>query len=148
DRADAAELQAGVARIDLTPPLELSTPLGGYGERMNRPAEGTHDRIFAKAIVLTDGQKKFSLVTVDIVGFPPPVKAELVARLAGDRWTKEQIMLLPSHSHTSIEMNAINPANTFQVPQIGIYSARVFEFVMDRLVRVVQDAQRQLVPVT
>ena len=107
---------------------------------MNRPAEGTHDRIFAKAIVFTDGKKKFSLVTVDIVGFPPPVKAELVGRLAGDDWTKEQIMLLPSHSHTSIEMNAINPANTFQVPQIGIYNVRVFEFVMDQLVRVIQDA--------
>ena len=147
-RADAAELKAGVARADLTPPLELKAPLGGYGERMNRPAEGTHDRIFAKAIVLTDGKKKFSLVTVDIVGFPPPVKTELVGRLAGDGWTKEQIMLLPSHSHTSIEMNAINPANTFQVPQIGIYNARVFEFVMGQLVHVIQDAQRQLVPVS
>ena len=124
DRADAAELKAGVARVDLTPPLELKAPLGGYGERMNRPAEGTHDRIFAKALVLADGKKKFALVTVDIVGFPPPVKAELVGRLAGDGWTKEQIMLLPSHSHTSIEMNAINPANTFQVPQLGIYNAR------------------------
>jgi neutral ceramidase len=148
DRTGAAELKAGVARVDLTPPLELKAPLGGYGERMNRPAEGTHDRIFAKAIVLTDGKKKFSLVTVDIVGFPPPVKAELLRRLAGDGWTKEQILLLPSHSHTSIEMNAINPANTFQVPQIGIYDARVFEFVMDQLVRVVQEAQRQMVPVS
>jgi neutral ceramidase len=148
DRAGAAELKAGVARADLTPPLELKAPLGGYGERMNRPAEGTHDRIFAKAIVFTDGTKKFSLVTADIVGFPPPVKAELVGRLASDGWTKEQIMLLPSHSHTSIEMNAINPANTFQVPQIGIYNARVFEFVMDQLVRVIQEAQRHLVPVS
>ena len=28
-------------------------PLGGYGERMNRPAEGVHDRIFAKALVIS-----------------------------------------------------------------------------------------------
>ena len=48
---------------------------------------------------------------------------------------KTSIMLLPSHSHTSIEMNAINPANTFQVPQLGIYNARVYEFVMERLVQ-------------
>jgi hypothetical protein len=147
-QADAAELRVGVARVDLTPPLELNAPLGGYGERMNRPAEGIHDRIFAKALVLTDGKQKFSLVTVDIVGFPPPVKPLLAGRLAAEGWTKEQIMLLPSHSHTSIEMNAINPANTFQVPQIGIYSPRVFEFVMERLVRVIQDAERQVVPVS
>jgi len=43
--ATAAELSAGVARIDLTPPLEMNSPLGGYGERMNRPAEGVHDQI-------------------------------------------------------------------------------------------------------
>jgi hypothetical protein len=140
-------LKAGVARVDLTPPLELKSPLGGYGERMNRPAQGVHDRVFAKALVLADSQKKFALVTVDIVGFPPPVKRALVDRLAGEGWTKEQVLLLPSHSHTSIEMNTINPANTFDVPQIGIYNPRVFDFVIERLARVVQEAQRELVPV-
>jgi hypothetical protein len=148
ERARAAELKAGVARVDLTPPLELNAPLGGYGERMNRPAEGVHDRIFAKALVLTDGTKKFALVTADIVGFPPPVKPALVGRLSEGGWTKAQIMLLASHSHTSIEMNAINPANTFQVPQIGIHNQRLFEFVMERLVQVVRDAERQLTPVS
>jgi len=146
-RASAAELKAGVARVDLTPPLDMPTPLGGYGERMNRPAEGIHDRIFAKALVVSDGKQKFALVTVDIVGFPPAFKPALVGQLAGG-WTKDQIMLLPSHSHTSIEMNAINPANTFQVPQIGIHSQRLFEFVLQKLVSVVQDAEKQLVPVS
>ncbi len=146
--AHAAELKAGVARVDLTPPLELKAPLGGYGERMNRPAEGVHDRIFAKALVLTDGTKKFALVTVDIVGFPPTLKPALVQRLADGGWTKEQIMLLPSHSHTSIEMNAINPANTFQVPQLGIYSPRLLDFVMERMVQVIRDAQQNPTPVS
>ena len=52
-------------------------------------------------------------------------------------------MLLPSHSHTSIEMNAINPLNTFKVPQIGIYDARVYQFVLDRLVELVREADKQ-----
>lgn len=143
----ADELRAGVARVDLTPPLELHAPLGGYGERMNRPAEGVHDRIFAKAIVLVQGQKKFVLLTADMLGFPPAVKPALVERLASDHWKADQIMLLPSHSHTSIEMNAINPANTFNVPQIGIHNPRVFDFVMERLAAVIKDAERQLTPV-
>ncbi len=143
----AAELSAGVARIDLTPPLDMNAPLGGYGERMNRPAEGVHDRIFAKALVLSDGKQKFALVTADMLGFPPPVKPELVKRLSADGWTKDQIMLLASHSHTSIEMNAINPANTFDVPQIGIHNPKVYEFVMQRLTKVIQDAESKLTPV-
>src|SRR4051812_7345310 len=82
---NAAPLKAGVARVDLTPPLDFQTPLGGYGERMNRPAEGVHDRIFAKALVLSSGDRKFALIAVDIVGFPPTLKPELVQRL-GAAW--------------------------------------------------------------
>lgn len=148
DVARAAELSAGVARVDITPPLELNAPLGGYGERMNRPAEGVHDRIFAKALVLSDGKQKFALLTADIVGFPPLVKPALIESLVADGWKKDQLMLLASHSHTSIEMNAINTANTFQVPQIGIFNQRVYEWLMPRLAQVVRDAEKNLVPVT
>ena len=52
--ARASEMSAGVARVDLTPPMEMKATLGGYGERMSRPAEGVHDRVFAKALVLAD----------------------------------------------------------------------------------------------
>ena len=143
----AAELSAGVARIDITPPLEYGCPLGGYGERMSRPAEGVHDRVFAKALVVSDGQQRFALVTLDIVGLPPPIKPAVVEQLADTGWTTDRMLLLPSHSHTSIEMNAVNPANTFVVPQIGIYNPRVFEFLVDRLATVVRRAGRELVPV-
>ena len=146
-QAVAGELKAGVARIDITPGLDLKSPLGGYGERMNKPAEGVHDRIYAKALVLTDGQHKFALLTADLLGFPPPVKPALLNRL-GEGWKPEQLMLLPSHSHTSIEMNAINTLNTFDVPQIGIYSARVYEFLMERLYQVIVAAEKNLTPVT
>jgi len=146
-RATAAELKAGVARVDLTPPLEFNSPLGGYGERLSRRAEGIHDRIFAKALVVSDGKQKFVLITADMLGFPPPIKPALLERLSGG-WTADQMMLLPSHSHTSIEMNAINPPNTFQIPQIGIHNPRVYEFVLDRLTQLVKDAEKQLVPVS
>src|SRR5262245_38943488 len=93
----AAQMEAGVAPADLTPPRELTTPVGGYVQRMNRAAEGVHDRVYAKAIVLRAGDQKFVLVTVDIVGFPPPVKRALAKRLAEDGWAQDQILLLPSH---------------------------------------------------
>jgi len=143
----AAELSAGAARIDITPPLEYGSPLGGYGERMSRPAEGVHDRVFAKALVLSDGQQRFALVTIDIVGLSPAIKPAVLDRLASDSWSAGQIMLLPSHSHTSIEMNAVNPANTFDIPQIGIHNPRVYDFLVDRLAEVIRDAGRGLVPV-
>ena len=62
----------------------MNSPLGGYGARMNQPATGVHDRIFAKALVLDDGTRRFVLVTCDLLGLAPDavsVKATTTERL-------------------------------------------------------------------
>lgn len=145
--AYADPLKAGVARIDLTPPPSLDTPLGGYGERMNRPATGIHDRIFAKAVAVTQGAKMFVVVTADMLAFPPPFKPEIIRELSDTRITLENLILLPSHSHTSIEMNAFNPTNTENIAQVGIYSKEVHKFLIDRFVTVIRSALANPVPV-
>ncbi len=140
---DAAEMFASVARVDLTPPLTMNAPLGGYGARMNQPAIGVHDRIFAKAILLSDGDRRFVLVTCDLLGLTPPVKQEIVKRLSDDGWTADQIMLLPSHSHASIEMHAINPNNIFGIPQIGIHDPKLYEFTVNNFVELIRRASAE-----
>ncbi len=147
EAARSAELQAGVAVVNVTPPLELKPPLGGYGARMNKPAIGVHDRIFAKAIVFVDGTRKFALVTGDMLGFSPPFKTAVLDKLEGQGWSSENVVLLPSHSHTSIEMNAINPLNTFNVPQIGIHNPPLFDVTVANFARVIREAEKRLVPV-
>src|SRR6476660_7224443 len=144
---NATELRAGVARVYLTPPLSMKAPLGGYGARMNRPAEGVHDRIFAKALVVSDGSRKFVLVTADMLGFAPPFKPSMIERLAAQGWSPEQVMLLPSHSHTSVDMNALNPRNVFKIPQIGIHDPALYEFMLKRFVDVIQRAEQHMQPV-
>jgi len=144
--APAEQLRAGTARIELTPPLDMKAPLGGYGERMNRPAEGIHDPIFVKALVLTNGQQRIAIVTADLLGFPPTFKQELINHL-GPQWTSYRILLLPSHSHTSIEMNAFNSANTFSIPQIGIYNPKLRDWVLTRCATVIQQAAKHLQPI-
>lgn len=141
-----AELTAGVATIDLTPPTEMNAALGGYGERMSRPAEGVHDPIFAKALVVSDGSRRFALVTADALAFPPPIKPAVVRRLAEAGVVCDEVMLLPSHSHTSIDMSAIHPGNVFGIPQIGIYQPELYEMVVGRLVDVVRRAGSELQP--
>jgi hypothetical protein len=56
-------------------------------------------------------------------------------------------MLLPSHSHASIEMNAINPLNVYQIPQIGIYHPQLYELTIANFARAIQAAERNPVPV-
>jgi len=128
----------------ITPPLELGYTLGGYGARMSKPAEGIHDQIKAKALVLKDGNKKFVVVTMDIVGFPPNIRPMIAERLSGSGWNEENILLLPSHSHTSLEMLALNDKNTFGMPAIGIFQADLLEFVVSKLSQLINETDAQL----
>ncbi len=56
-------------------------------------------------------------------------------------------MLLPSHSHTSIDMNALNPRNVLKIPQIGIHDPALYEFTVKKFVDVIQRAEQNLQPV-
>jgi len=143
-RALAADLRAGVARVDLTPPMELKATLGGYGARMSKPAAGVHDRVFAKAVVLSDGSQRLALVTADVLAFPPGFKEAVAEALRGAGWKSERLLLLPSHSHTSIDMSALHPKNVLGIPQIGSFHKKLFELTVARLAQVVTDAGKDL----
>ena len=140
--AARADLKAGVAAVNATPPLEMQAPLGGYGERMNRPAEGVHDTLWAKALMLDDGTRRFCLVTLDQLGLPRSVKESLMPRLAAEGWTEATVMILPSHTHTGPEMMAMNHRNRLQVPQLGIFKPELLDFMVQRLAEVIRAASR------
>jgi neutral ceramidase len=138
--------QAGVARADLTPPLEMKAALGGYGARMSKPAVGVHDRVWAKALVMVKGNQKFALVTADVLAFPPQFKSALLKRLSAKGWAMDDVMLLPSHSHTSIDMMALHPGNTFNSPPVGIFQQALFEHTLKQLDQAISEAGSRLTP--
>ena len=143
----AQSMKANAAAVDMTPPLELKASLGGYGDRMSKPAEGIHDRIWAKAVVLQKGNKKYAIVTMDILALPPNIKPELIERIASDGWRVDNVMLLASHSHTSFDMTALNDKNMLNSPQIGIFQLQVLEHVLTVLEKVIKEASVDLKPV-
>ncbi len=143
----ASAIEANVAVIKLTPPLEMGYTLGGYGARMSKPAEGIHDDIWAKALVLNDGVKKYAIVTLDILGLPPNVKPQVIEKLNQEGWTEENILLLPSHSHTSLEMFALNDKNIFNLAPIGIFQPQLLDFVVQSLADLIKSADQNLKPV-
>jgi neutral ceramidase len=136
------QLVGNVASIDLTPDLGMKFALGGYGSRMSKPAEAVHDRIWAKALVLKEGDKKYAIVTIDVLGLPPNVKPQLIQLLATYGWNMENIMLLPSHSHTSFDMPALNDNNHLNSPQIGIFQPELLEYVLNALSNLIREADK------
>ncbi len=141
-QSHAADIQANVASVDITPPLEMKYTLGGYGERMNKPAIAIHDPIFAKALVVKKENTKYAIITIDILGLPSNFKPDLLKRLVNEGWSAENMMLLPSHSHGSLEMAAINSKNKLNSPQIGIFQPELLEFLLEKLEKLMRKADQ------
>ena len=94
----AADFQAGVARINITPPMPFW--LSGYAARTNAATTVRHE-LFAKALALAnDHDGKVVIVTADLIGFPREMSdaiAERVARQYGLQ--RSQLLLNTSHTH-------------------------------------------------
>jgi len=97
-RLDAA-LMAGVGEADITPPA--GTPSAGYGGRMGRPMQGTHDPLLATAVALDNGEKKLVFCGVDHLGMTTDMIQEIMAgaRSAEPALQNYEIFIGSSHTH-------------------------------------------------
>jgi neutral ceramidase len=95
--AGAGEFKAGGAAVRITPPA--GGPMAGY--YYDRAAEGTHDDLYAKAIVLDDGTNRAAIVACDLIGVPAAVVSKARA-LASERTgiPADHIMISATHAHT------------------------------------------------
>jgi hypothetical protein len=100
--ARAGELRVGAAAVVITPPL--GTPMAGYYSE--RAAEGVHDDLYAKALVLEKDGAKAALVSLDLISTPRQAVAEgrrEIERTTGIRG--DAVMISATHSHTGPLMN-------------------------------------------
>jgi hypothetical protein len=96
--AEAAdELRVGAAGMAITPPV--GTPMAGY--YFERAAEGVHDDLHAKALVLDQGGTRAALVSLDLIS--TPFGLVQAAREEIERATKvpaRNVMISATHAHT------------------------------------------------
>lgn len=143
-----AQLQAGVSRVSITPLEEgIPTQLGGYGAREGKPAEGIHDTLYAKVLMLEWAGRKSVLLTLDVCGAPVCVAEEALAKAGIEGLTLESTLMSSSHSHGGLEGFSMDRRNIANNPNIGIFSEPVLEFVTERLAKGLRDAGAALQPV-
>jgi hypothetical protein len=95
--ARAGNLAAGAAQVDITPPK--GCPMAGYYHP--RGAEGTHDPLFAKALVFERDRTLVALVGLDLITTTRPLVEEtrkLVEQRTGI--PAASVMIAATHSHT------------------------------------------------
>ena len=92
-------VQAGVAITNITPSVGQDN-VGDY--RRLVPAEGVGNELYAKALVLDDGEKRAAIVTADVIGFAGTVVEDTRARI--EKLTGipgARVVLSASHTHSS-----------------------------------------------
>ena len=93
-----AELRAGVAATDITPPV--GSAMYGYGARGANVSEGVHDPLYAKAIVLDDGETRIAIVTLDLGAFTAE-NTQYVRGYMGERAEIDHVICVASHTHSA-----------------------------------------------
>lgn len=89
----ARELTAGVARIEITPPVGY--PMGGYAARQG-PSIGVHDPLFATVLLLRADDTSVAMVSCDLRSFP----SERVVKEARARKLADHVLLAVTHNHS------------------------------------------------
>lgn len=103
--ASQAALKGGCARVDITP--RASVWLAGYGSR-NKPSDGICDELYAKALVLDDGQNKMAIVSADLLWVPLKITAEIRRKVKEKIGIPEKnVLICATHTHFGPKIDRI-----------------------------------------
>src|SRR3954451_17688098 len=148
--ASAATLQAGVGRSDVTPPTGFYTM--GY-VRSDAVARGQHTRLFARAIVLREGNRKLALVATDLGFIPGGLLADVANQVSKRGFSERNVIVSASHTHSAPAGYANYQSDTFVAPTAGTPTefktagdSQLYGFLVNRVALAIVRADRRLGP--
>jgi neutral ceramidase len=94
--AQAAGLKAGVAKVEITPPL--GEKMWGYFDRQVG-AQGIMDPLFARVLVLEAGEKRLALVVLDLGRTFGPAQLERLRETARRSSGISYVLVQATHTH-------------------------------------------------
>ncbi len=131
----AAELKAGVARVDITPSTLMR--MYGYANRKCGPANGTHDPLFAKVLILEAGGSRVAIVTSDLGS----LVSENLRRDVASRLNIPVLLLSASHTHSAPAFLPFGSA-----PAVGDEAQTYLTELEAKIFGAIEEASRSMFP--
>src|SRR5580658_10018789 len=105
----AAEMQAGAAQVDITPPPGL--PMYGFFNRITKHevSTGTLDPLYARVLVLQAGEKRLALVTLDLGRTFNEAWLERLREAAREGSHVDALIVTASHTHSGPNILDVYP---------------------------------------
>jgi neutral ceramidase len=94
--AQTAEMKAGVAKVDITPPL--GTRMWGYFDRV-KGATGVLDPLYARVLVLEAGGKRLAYVDLDLGRTFGPASLDRLRKTARQDSQIDDLIVQATHTH-------------------------------------------------
>lgn len=133
--AAGAELKAGVARVEITPPTGLS--MYGYGSR-KATSTGILDPLMARILVLEAGEKRMALAVLDLGEVFPGAWMERLRAEAQKSCGVSYVLVAATHTHSGPAPDHDYPPRAHPDWETG---------VLEKVSRAIEEAHRHTVAV-
>ncbi|MFX0099960.1 MAG: neutral/alkaline non-lysosomal ceramidase N-terminal domain-containing protein [Candidatus Hodarchaeota archaeon] len=136
-------IQCGASKKNITPAGDIGDIfIAGYKATKAPKITGIHDEIFARAMVITDGDSKLAFVSVECIGLLANVVEKIKDRLDAHGFKHRNVFIFATHTHAAPDtMGLWGPV----IGMSGINKKYIF-FLIDSIVTAVLEAEKTLQP--
>jgi len=139
-------LEAGVSRVDISPRSVTGVPMCGYTHGYDIRSHGLHDSLYARLLVLDDGDMRVAVAAVDLIGLnvsrdPGAGRLPRLLRAAGlDAW-------VVASTHTHGGPRVLDLGEPYGADRTWPAGAPYTSWVEDQIAAAAAEASRHLRPV-
>ncbi len=95
-------IEASYSKVNITPPIGLR--LGGYAHRLGKPSNRIHDDLYARLLMMTNGEAEVIIIQVDLLGLyssDASLIRRSVSKVTGVK--EDNIIIASTHTHSAPE---------------------------------------------
>ena len=109
-----------------------------------KPAAGTHDAIMARALVLSNGQRKIALVKLDTIGSSRKLREDLVKVASTLGIAPADFLVMATHTHSG--PGGVSEHRIWQLSAVDCFADAVYQAVLTGAVSALTQANTALQP--